>query len=109
MVRSGGGAQRNVSRAARLGALHVGRNLWLAAGNNGAVKPKILLLVAHYLPGVKSGGPIRSISNLVEALGDEMDFRVVTTDRDQDEAEHYAGITPDRWTRVGKAEVLYLS
>jgi glycosyltransferase involved in cell wall biosynthesis len=73
------------------------------------VKPRILVLVAYYLPGVKSGGPIRSISNLVEALGDEMDFRIVTSDRDEDDDEHYPGITPDRWTTVGKAEVLYLS
>jgi glycosyltransferase involved in cell wall biosynthesis len=73
------------------------------------VKPRILVLVAFYLPGVKSGGPIRSISNLVEALGDEMDFRIVTSDRDQGDVRPYSGITPDRWTSVGKAEVLYLS
>ena len=73
------------------------------------MRPKILVLLSRYLPGVKSGGPIRSISNLVEALGDEMDFRIVTTDRDKDDDTHYKGIEPDRWNEVGKAQVLYLS
>jgi glycosyltransferase involved in cell wall biosynthesis len=69
----------------------------------------VLILVGHYLPGVKAGGPIRSIANLVEGLGDEMDFRVFTCDRDLGDDAPYSSITPNRWTAVGKAQVLYLS
>src|ERR1700733_1128756 len=58
---------------------------------------------------MKSGGPIRSISNLVESLGDEMDFHVVTSDRDVDGGRPHDGIVPDTWMEVGKAKVLYLS
>jgi glycosyltransferase involved in cell wall biosynthesis len=46
---------------------------------------------------------------MVEALGGEMDFRIVTTDREMGDNAHYESITPNRWTEVGKAQVLYLS
>ena len=36
----------------------------------------VLAFVACYLPGYKSGGPVRTITNMVEKLGDEFDFRI---------------------------------
>ena len=39
-------------------------------------KKKILCLTDHYLPGYKAGGPIRSIANLVEHLGDEFEIYI---------------------------------
>jgi glycosyltransferase involved in cell wall biosynthesis len=71
-------------------------------------KPRILVLVAYYLPGFRSGGPLQSISSLVEALGEELDFSIVTSDRDKGDVSAYPGITPGRWTAVGKGRVLYL-
>lgn len=73
------------------------------------MKTKVLILLAYYLPGRKSGGPIRSISNLVDALGDEFQFRIVTSDRDKDDCSGYPGITPDTWIPLGRAEVMYVS
>jgi len=49
----------------------------------------ILCFVAYYPPGYKSGGPVRTIANMVEHLGDELDFRIVTRDRDALELEVY--------------------
>lgn len=73
-------------------------------------RPVILTFVRYYLPGYKAGGPIRTIANLVDALGDELDFRIVTSDRDATDTEAYSGLTTDgTWTQVGKARVLYLS
>ena len=46
---------------------------------------------------------------MVAALGDEYDFRIVTRDRDLNESAPYTSIQTDRWARVGKAQVLYLS
>jgi glycosyltransferase involved in cell wall biosynthesis len=69
---------------------------------------RILVLSGHYLPGYKAGGPIRSISSMVESLGDEFEFRVITLDRDLRETEPYAGITSGTWLPVGKAQVMYL-
>lgn len=40
------------------------------------MNPTILTFTGHYLPGVNGGGPIRTIISMVEALGDEFDFRI---------------------------------
>ncbi len=65
------------------------------------------MLVDYYLPGFRSGGPVRSVSNLVEQLGDGIAFYIITRDKDWRSHERYNNIT-DHWNRVGKAEVLYL-
>lgn len=70
---------------------------------------RILVVVGSYLPGFKGGGPIRTIANLVELLGDEFDFRIVTADRDLGEERAYAGIQKGEWQRVGKGKVRYLA
>ena len=72
-------------------------------------RPIILTFVHCYLPGYKSGGPVRSIANLVEALGDEFEFRIVTSDRDFLDVAPYYGITSDAWMSVHKAWVYYVS
>jgi len=73
------------------------------------INPKILIFSAGYLPGYRWGGPIRSIANLVELLGDEFDFKIITYDHDLGMNEPYAGIAPGTWCKVGKAEVYYAS
>jgi glycosyltransferase involved in cell wall biosynthesis len=72
-------------------------------------KPVVLVMAAYYLPAYKAGGPVRSISNLVEAFGDEVDFRIVTADRDLGDPKPYPGIELNKWTPVGKALVMYVS
>lgn len=72
-------------------------------------RPRILIPSQYYLPGYKAGGPIRSISNQVEMLGDEFAFFVLTADRDLGEKKPYPDITPNCWQAVGKAQVMYLS
>lgn len=75
----------------------------------GAEKPAILVLMDYYLPAFKAGGPVRSVSNLVEALGNEFNFRIITADRDIRDSAPFSGITPGRWATVGKAQVLYVN
>lgn len=72
-------------------------------------KPTILTFVHHYLPGYKFGGPIRTIAHMVEQLSDELDFWIVTSDRDALDADSYPDVAVDTWCVVGKARVLYLS
>ncbi len=72
-------------------------------------RPIILTFAHYYLPGFKSGGPVRTIANMVEALGDEFEFRIVTADRDLLDVVPYLGIPSDVWTCVGKASVFYVS
>lgn len=73
------------------------------------MKPVVTILVGHYLPGSKAGGPIRSVANLVAALGDEFDFRIITKDRDLGDDAPFPGIVTGRWTDVGQASVRYLA
>ncbi len=70
-------------------------------------KPVVLTLVAHYLPGYKSGGPIRTIANLADRLGDEVDFKIIAQDRDVYGSQPYKDIVANQWNKVGKAEVFY--
>ena len=72
-------------------------------------RKRVLVCTASYLPGYKSGGPIRSIANMVDHLSSHFDFYVVTKDRDATDTESYPGVRPNRWYRVGNARVLYCS
>lgn len=69
----------------------------------------VLVCADHYLPGYKAGGPIRTLGNLVVALGDDFAFRIITRDRDLGAASSFAGVDVDRWNKVGKASVFYAS
>jgi len=71
-------------------------------------KKSILIFTEYYLPGYKAGGPIRSVSNLVDWLGDEFNFFIVTSACDYGEKVHYPNVPLDMWTTVGKAKVQYL-
>jgi len=72
-------------------------------------RPVVLTLLSHYLPGFRAGGPIRTLANLVERLGDEFDFRILTSDRDLGDEAPYTGIQTDTWITQGKARVMYIS
>jgi glycosyltransferase involved in cell wall biosynthesis len=72
------------------------------------MKPAVLTFVRRYLPGYKSGGPLRTISNMVDRMGDEYEFRIVTSDRDASDTRPYGSVTLNAWNLVGRAEVLYL-
>jgi glycosyltransferase involved in cell wall biosynthesis len=70
---------------------------------------KVWITTAYYAPGYKSGGPVRSLSSLVNRLGSEVRFKIITSDRDYGDSVPYPGIATDTWHSVGNAEVLYLS
>lgn len=74
-----------------------------------APRVNILCFVGCYLPGFKGGGPIRSIGNLLETLGDEMNFHLVTADRDLGDSVPYSNVTRNQWLNVGKGKVYYAS
>ncbi|HBP88415.1 MAG TPA: glycosyltransferase [Nitrospirales bacterium] len=72
-------------------------------------RPIILTFVRYFLPGYKSGGPVQTLANMVEALGDEFEFRIITSDRDMLDSQPYSGIALDAWNRVQKSWVYYVS
>ncbi len=73
------------------------------------MKPRILTFVSCYLPGYKSGGPIRTIANMVDHLGDEIEFFLITSDRDRTENTPYPSVKVNEFNMVGKASVFYAS
>ena len=68
----------------------------------------ILALVNMYLPGYKAGGPIQSVANLTERLGEGFQIKIITTDRDYGDSKRYSSVRPGEWQEIGKARVLYV-
>lgn len=71
-------------------------------------KQTIIIFSAGYFPGVGYGGPVTSISNLVETFGRQYDIYIVTSNHDLHSRDVYSGID-EGWNEVGLAKVLYLN
>ena len=71
-------------------------------------KKDILIIMGRYLPGYKDGGPVRSIKNLVDYLGNEYNFKILTCDRDHGDERAYPNIKINEWNEVGNASVYYV-
>lgn len=72
-------------------------------------KAKILIFIDWYKPGYKAGGPIRSISNLVDYLHEEFEIYIVTRNTDYLESTPYSNIKTNEWNKIDNASVFYLS
>jgi glycosyltransferase involved in cell wall biosynthesis len=72
-------------------------------------KGRILCFTSYYLPGFKSGGPLRSLLHLQEWLRDEHEFWLVTRNRDLGDDRPYERLVTSKWCPVGDAKVWYLS
>lgn len=73
-------------------------------------KKKVLIFIDWFLPGIKAGGPIKSVSAIVNQLSTEFNFYVLTSDTDFGELKPYKGIESNVWVDFkGKAKVCYLS
>ncbi len=73
------------------------------------MKPRVLAIVEHYLPGYKAGGPVRTVSNMVEGLREHVQFWVVSSDRDYGDAAPYHHVRSNAWNECGNAQVFYAS
>ena len=63
--------------------------------------------MGRYLPGYRDGGPVRTIENLTEVLGNEYDFHIACMDRDHGDVVPYPNIKPGTWQQTGMAKVWY--
>lgn len=70
---------------------------------------KILIIIDHYIPGYKSGGPLRTISNVVDLLGSKISFYILTRDRDFLDVSPYSNVKVNHWNQVELAKVYYAS
>ena len=60
-------------------------------------KKKILVFIDWFLPGYRAGGPIQSCANLIEHLKDDVEFSIVTRNKDMGESVPYIGIAGNEW------------
>lgn len=71
------------------------------------MKPQVLVFIDWYKPHFKAGGPVRSMVNLVEHLGSEVDLHIVTGDRDYTASDANAQLVVDRWTTQDLGEQVW--
>jgi glycosyltransferase involved in cell wall biosynthesis len=71
------------------------------------MKIKVLILMEYFVPSIKGGGPIRSIKNLVDNLSDDIDFYIITNDRDLGDNNPFNNIPADVWSEIGNIHVYY--
>jgi glycosyltransferase involved in cell wall biosynthesis len=73
-------------------------------------KRTILVTIDWFIPGFKSGGPVRSMVNLIDQLKGEFKFKVITRDRDYCEKLPYKDVKSDQWVSLSEhLQVYYLS
>ena len=72
-------------------------------------KPTILILCDWFLPGYLAGGPIQSVATLTKQLGNELNFKIITTDRDFRSDRAYGNVKINEWTNFEGREVFYVS
>ena len=72
-------------------------------------KKKIICFLRFYLPGFKSGGPVRTIANLIDNIGEDYLFHVVTSDRDVHDYKSFQSIKVDSWNKAYNSEIFYRS
>jgi glycosyltransferase involved in cell wall biosynthesis len=73
-------------------------------------KQTILMLMDWFLPGTKSGGPVRSYANMIAYLGDYYNFKIITRDTDYCETETYTSVKSDAWNHYNAhTQIYYIS
>lgn len=73
------------------------------------MKPRVLIFIDWFSPGYKAGGPTTSNVNIVDHLGDIIDFYVITSNTDYNETSPYHIVEADRWVSYKNAHVYYFS
>ncbi|MGK9044275.1 glycosyltransferase family 4 protein [Mammaliicoccus vitulinus] len=67
---------------------------------------KTLIVTNYYLPGIKGGGPVNSIKNIVENVNG--DFDILTKSKDVGEKQNYNNIDVNEWNLSEKNRIYYL-
>lgn len=67
---------------------------------------KVLVFADYYWPGYKSGA-LRTVVNMVDRLGDRIEFYVITRNHDGGDPAPYTSVKANAWNQAGKARVYY--
>lgn len=73
------------------------------------VRTRVAALVDYYLPGYKAGGAIRTVAHMAAQLADELDFHVISRDRDFEDTSPYPMAVPGGWSSLDGRPVRYLA
>ena len=71
-------------------------------------KKKILICVDWYTPGFKAGGPIRSVSNMVNCFKDDYDCYILTSAYDLGDHKPYTDVIINQWHDQDGVFIKYL-
>jgi hypothetical protein len=72
------------------------------------IRPNVLIFIDWFLPAYKAGGPIQSVSNLVEQLSDSFNFFIVTSDADLNASLNISQEDKNRWIDKNLYHIIYL-
>lgn len=61
-----------------------------------------------YLPGFNSGGPVRTLSCMVEALAPYFEWKLITLNHDAGSSKIYTSVRSGEWNDVGQGQVYYV-
>ncbi|MEB7844846.1 glycosyltransferase [Mammaliicoccus sciuri] len=67
---------------------------------------KSLIVTNYYLPGIKGGGPVNSIKNIVENV--DGNFDILTKSKDVGEKVNYKNVEINNWNISGNNRIYYL-
>ncbi|MEQ8711486.1 MAG: glycosyltransferase [Cyclobacteriaceae bacterium] len=70
-------------------------------------KKKVLIFYDYFTPAFKAGGPIQSLSNLINFLSDHYDFFIYTSNKDLDDT--LLEVKHDRWQSHPPTGMVYYS
>ncbi len=68
---------------------------------------KILIFIDWYLPGNKSGGPLRSIMNMISHLNNHFEFYILTRNTDYCENIPYTEVESNAWNKIDRNTFAY--
>ncbi|MCQ9618256.1 hypothetical protein L1889_17525 [Paenalcaligenes niemegkensis] len=70
-------------------------------------KINVLAFSGYYSPGYKGGGPIKTLANLFSQTSNNIDYRLITKDRDLGDNSVYSNVQPGAWNEVKATSVFY--
>ncbi len=69
---------------------------------------KVLIVVPHYLPGYKSGGPQQTVQNICDVFGKSNEIFLLTQNQDFGENVPY-DLETNRWLKLYGIHIMYVS
>jgi len=70
---------------------------------------KILIITPFYRPAYKAGGPIKTIYNFIDQLGEYFNLNILTSDRDLGDKKPFSNVAINKWINIEKANIFYAS